>query len=148
MPESTQLSHQLCYSFYHINRLFNQFYTEALAKFDLTYTQYLVLMVLWEKDGQTLQSLGHQLDLASNTLTPLLKRLEDSGWILRLRPDKDKRQLLVQLTDKGRVYQPIILEQLACCFAQMPDLTPAISQNLINAHQDIIAALQSRKNKD
>lgn len=144
MSESSQLSHQLCYSFYHINRLFNQFYKEALANFNLTYTQYLVLMLLWEKDGQSLQSLGSQLHLASNTLTPLLKRLEEAGWVLRLRPDKDKRQLLVQLTEKARLYQPIITNQLSDCFSQISDLTPEIAQNLLDAHQELLAVLEKQ----
>ncbi len=74
-------SKQLCHSFYHVNKLFNQFYMKNLKEFDLTYTQYLVLVVLWETSPLSLKVLGEKLDLASNTLTPLLKRLEEKGYV-------------------------------------------------------------------
>ena len=86
-------SKQLCHSFYQVNKLFNQFYMKNLTEFDLTYTQYLVLLVLWEKAPLTLKELGKKLDLASNTLTPLLKRLEEKGYIQRLVPTSAHRTI-------------------------------------------------------
>lgn len=88
MPEQhPTLTNQLCFAIYNANRVFNQFYKQKLAKFDLTYTQYIVLLALWETDNLALRELGKQLDLASNTLTPLLKRLEDKGYLTRIRPE-------------------------------------------------------------
>lgn len=67
------LANQLCFSAYNVSRLFAQFYEKELKQFGLTYSQYLVLLVLWENDEQPLNVIGQQLDLSSNTLTPLLK---------------------------------------------------------------------------
>ena len=83
-----------------MSRLFAKFYEQQLKPFGLTYSQYLVLLALWEHDNQPLHEVGKQLDLSSNTLTPLLKRLEQSGWVKRQRSEADKRQLVVS-TQKG-----------------------------------------------
>ncbi|WP_178138234.1 MarR family winged helix-turn-helix transcriptional regulator [Lacicoccus alkaliphilus] len=101
MPtESIKIADQLCFSAYHLSRLFAKFYESALSEFNLTFTQYLVLSILWEsEEPQTLHSIGEKLSLGSNTLTPLLKRLEDSGWVVRGRDEADKRQLVVRLTE-------------------------------------------------
>lgn len=101
MNDDIQLTNLLCFSVYNMNRLFNKFYQQALAPLGLTYAQYLVLMSLWEHDNQTLHELGDELKLSSNTLTPLLKRLEKNGWLTRVRPENDRRQLIVSLTDKA-----------------------------------------------
>ena len=78
-----KLANQLCFSAYNVNRLFGQFYEQQLKQFGLTFSQYLVLLTLWEQSPQTLNAIGQQLDLSSNTLTPLLKRLEQAGWVTR-----------------------------------------------------------------
>lgn len=105
IPKEMNLANQLCFSVYSANRLFNKFYQLALKEFDLTYPQYIVLLALWEQDNQTLNQLGKQLDLESNTLTPLLKRLETAGWVIRHRDVADKRQLIVSLTQEGAAKQ-------------------------------------------
>ena len=99
--EDMKLANQLCFSAYNVSRLFAKFYEQQLKPFGLTYSQYLVLLALWEHDNQPLHEVGKQLDLSSNTLTPLLKRLEQSGWVKRQRSEVDKRQLVVSLTQKG-----------------------------------------------
>lgn len=99
--EDMKLANQLCFSAYNVSRLFAKFYEQQLKPFGLTYSQYLVLLALWEHDNQPLHEVGKQLDLSSNTLTPLLKRLEQSGWVKRQRSEADKRQLVVSLTQKG-----------------------------------------------
>lgn len=96
-----KLANRLCFSAYNVSRLFAKFYEQQLKPFGLTYSQYLVLLALWEHDNQPLHEVGKQLDLSSNTLTPLLKRLEQSGWVKRQRSEVDKRQLVVSLTQKG-----------------------------------------------
>lgn len=120
--EAMKLANQLCFSVYNVNRLFNKFYEQQLAKFGLTFSQYLVLLTLWEEDQQTLFSIGRKLNLASNTLTPLLKRLEQTGWVKRHRAENDKRQLIVSLTDKGIQEQEAVYEAISECIASQFDL--------------------------
>lgn len=136
-------SKQLCYSFYQVNRLFNQFYMKNLKEFDLTYTQYLVLVVLWETAPLTLKELGEKLDLASNTLTPLLKRLEEKGYIQRSIPLGDKRQLLVQLTEDGQMLQTSLEDKLLSCFRQLDGLTIEKKQSYVKYNQELIESLQN-----
>ncbi|ATZ04623.1 MarR family winged helix-turn-helix transcriptional regulator [Streptococcus suis] len=136
-------SKQLCYSFYQVNKLFNQFYLKNLKEFDLTYTQYLVLVVLWETAPLTLKELGEKLDLASNTLTPLLKRLEEKGYIQRSIPLGDKRQLLVQLTEDGQKLQAILEDKLLSCFRQLDGLTIEKKQSYVKYNQELIESLQN-----
>ncbi|NQN87587.1 MarR family transcriptional regulator [Streptococcus suis] len=136
-------SKQLCHSFYQVNKLFNQFYLKNLKEFDLTYTQYLVLVVLWEKAPLTLKELGEKLDLASNTLTPLLKRLEEKGYIQRSIPLGDKRQLLIQLTEDGQKLQAILEDKLLSCFRQLDDLTIEKKQSYVKYNQELIESLQN-----
>ncbi|HEM4056059.1 TPA: MarR family transcriptional regulator [Streptococcus suis] len=136
-------SKQLCYSFYQVNKLFNQFYMKNLKEFDLTYTQYLVLVVLWETAPLTLKELGGKLDLASNTLTPLLKRLEEKGYIQRSIPLGDKRQLLVQLTEDGQKLQAILEDKLLSCFRQLDGLTIEKKQSYVKYNQELIESLQN-----
>ncbi|MGQ7424240.1 MarR family winged helix-turn-helix transcriptional regulator [Streptococcus suis] len=135
-------SKQLCYSFYQVNKLFNQFYMKNLKEFDLTYTQYLVLVVLWETAPLTLKELGEKLDLASNTLTPLLKRLEEKGYIQRSIPLGDKRQLLVQLTEDGQMLQTSLEDKLLSCFRQLDGLTIEKKQSYVKYNQELIESLQ------
>lgn len=139
-------SKQLCHSFYQVNKLFNQFYMKNLKEFDLTYTQYLVLVVLWEKAPLTLKELGEKLDLASNTLTPLLKRLEEKGYIQRSIPLGDKRQLLVQLTEDAQKLQAILEDKLLSCFRQLDGLTIEKKQSYVKYNQELIESLQNYLN--
>ena len=117
------LANQLCFSAYNVSRLFAQFYEQQLRPFGLTYSQYLVLLALWEEDNRTLHEIGRQLDLSSNTLTPLLKRLEQSGWVIRERSETDKRQLMVTLTEKAHQQQEAVFEAISSCLPQEFDTT-------------------------
>ena len=98
-----RLEQQLCFAIYQVGHAFNRAYRPILAALGLTYPQYLVMLVLWEQDGLTVKDLGERLMLDSGTLTPLLKRLEGNGLILRKRGREDERQVLVELTEAGRV---------------------------------------------
>ena len=118
IPKEMNLANQLCFSVYNANRLFNKFYQQALKDFDLTYPQYIVMLALWEQDNLALNQLGMQLDLESNTLTPLLKRLEAAGWVTRHRDATDKRQLIVSLTSKGVNSQNAVFEAVSSCIAE------------------------------
>ena len=92
----------LCFAVYSANHAFTRIYKPLLESLDLTYPQYLVMVLLWEKDDQTVGGLGERLFLESSTLTPLLKRLEAAGYIARVRDKADERQVRVQLTDMGK----------------------------------------------
>jgi DNA-binding MarR family transcriptional regulator len=96
------LDRQLCFALYATSLAMTKLYKPLLAELGLTYPQYLVLLVLWENDDQTVSSLGERLTLDSGTLTPLLKRLEASGLLQRQRDAADERRVRVQLTPAGR----------------------------------------------
>ena len=91
----------VCFGVYSLNNAFGRLYGPLLDKIGLTYAQYLAMVVLWEKDSRTVGEIGARLALESNTLTPLLKRLEAAGLVTRQRSQKDERQVLIVLTEKG-----------------------------------------------
>jgi DNA-binding MarR family transcriptional regulator len=95
----------LCFSIYSAGHAFNQIYRPLLEPLGLTYPQYLVMVALWSRDGKTVGELGDVLFLDSSTLTPLLKRLEQAGYIKRSRNPDDERQVLLHLTKAGRALQ-------------------------------------------
>jgi DNA-binding MarR family transcriptional regulator len=99
------LDGQLCFALYSANLAMGKVYRQLLAKLDLTYPQYLVMLVLWERDGVTVSELGEKLFLDSATLTPLLKRLQAAGLVARNRSTADERQVIVTLTDEGKALQ-------------------------------------------
>jgi len=92
---------QLCFAVYAAAHAFTRTYKPLLEPLGLTYPQYLVLMALWEKGEQPVKMIGEALDLDSGTLSPLLKRLQQAGLIVRTRDPKDERQVLISLTEKG-----------------------------------------------
>src|SRR6476659_1582192 len=92
----------LCFAFYSASHAFNRIYKPLLEELGLTYPQYIAMVLLWERDGQTVGELGQQLFLETNTVTPLLKRLETLGYVKRSRDPSDERQVRVHLTEVGR----------------------------------------------
>ncbi|MFC3674590.1 MarR family winged helix-turn-helix transcriptional regulator [Ferrovibrio xuzhouensis] len=96
-----QLDNQLCFAIYSAGLAFNRLYKPLLDAMGLTYPQYLVMLALWEQDGQTVGELGERLFLESSTLTPLLKRLETAGYVTRRRNPDDERQVRIALTKAG-----------------------------------------------
>lgn len=95
------LENQLCFPLYATSRMITQLYTPLLDQLDITYPQYLVLLVLWEKDKQSVSEICKLLYLESNTLTPLLKRMEQKKLITRKRSAEDERSVIISLTGKG-----------------------------------------------
>jgi len=93
-----QLDDQLCFSLYAASLAMSKLYRKLLANMGVTYSQYLVLMVLWEEDQQTVSRIGERLQLDSATLTPLLKRMEQAGLVHRVRAASDERQVIISLT--------------------------------------------------
>ena len=113
MYTELQLDNQICFRLYTAARLITQAYTPILTALGITYPQYLVLMVLWEQDNQPVNDIAHRLFLETNTVTPLLQRMEKLGIVSRRKGKEDKRQQIVSLTKKGKA-----LEEEA--FAQIP----------------------------
>ncbi|NDW06239.1 MarR family winged helix-turn-helix transcriptional regulator [Jiella pacifica] len=102
VERADELADFLCFSVYEAGHAFNQLYRELLAELGLTYPQYLVMTLLWRRDDRSVKDLGLKLGLASNTLTPLLKRLESNGLIGRRRDPADERSVRIVLTKAGR----------------------------------------------
>ena len=92
----------LCFAVYSANLAYGRAYKPILEKLGLTYTQYIAIVALWEQDNQTVGGLGEKLFLESNTLTPILKKLEELGYVERKRDPADERQVIVHLTNEGR----------------------------------------------
>ena len=102
MHKELQLDKQICFRLYTAARLVTQAYTPMLNTLGITYPQYLVMMVLWEKDCQPVNDIAHRLLLETNTVTPLLQRMEKQGLVSRRKGEQDKRQQIVSLTAKGK----------------------------------------------
>jgi DNA-binding MarR family transcriptional regulator len=101
-PAAPRLADFLCFAVYSANLAFGKAYKPILDELGLTYTQYIVVIALWEEDNQTVSGLGEKLFLESNTLTPILKKLEAMGYLKRQRDAGDERQVLLSLTAEGR----------------------------------------------
>ena len=100
--EQLQLENQLCFPVYVASRLITREYQPHLDKLGITYPQYLVLMVLWETDGISVNEITQKLLLNTNTVTPLLKRMESQGKISRQRSENDERKVIINLTPEGK----------------------------------------------
>jgi len=99
--EQLKLQNQLCFPFYAVSRLITRAYQDDLDALGITYPQYLVLMILWKKDGVSINEIADKLILNTNTITPLLKRMEAMGLLNREQSKSDQRKVIVSLTDKG-----------------------------------------------
>src|SRR5207245_4129776 len=121
-----RLDNQICFAVYSAAHAFNRVYKPLLDRLGLTYPQYLVMLVLWERDGVPLKDIGERLFLDSGTLTPLLKRLEAAHLLRRTRSAEDERQVLISLTSQGQALREkalavpqAILVASACSLAEL-----------------------------
>lgn len=105
MDDLLKLENQICFPVYAASRLITRMYQPLLEELELTYPQYLVMLLLWEKDNRNVTDLSKCLYLESNTLTPLLKRMEQAGFIQRSRSLEDERVVLISLTENGRALE-------------------------------------------
>ena len=108
--ESLRLENQLCFPLYACAKEVTRQYRKPLEELNLTYTQYVVMMALWEQNGMTEGELGKIVHLDSGTLVPLLKRLDKQGYINRIRPENNERRLILSLTDKGEALKERALD--------------------------------------
>lgn len=129
MHEELKLDNQICFRLYSASRLITQAYTPMLTALGITYPQYLVLMVLWEKDNQPVNDIARRLLLETNTVTPLVQRMEKLGILSRKQGDKDHRQQIVSLTKTGKSLEekayelipPAMGDRLSACPLQIED---------------------------
>jgi len=120
--ESIKLDNQVCFSLYAASREIIKLYKPYLDKYNLTYTQYIAMLVLWEDEKSTVKDIGKRLHLDSGTLTPLLKKIESMGLVTRYRDVNDDRVVIVELTEKGRLLKENVTEvpQEMACKINMP----------------------------
>lgn len=130
-----QLDKQLCFALYSASLAMTKLYKPLLKPLGLTYPQYLVMLVLWEKDDCMVSQLGDRLFLDSGTLTPLLKRMEASGWLQRQRDAVDERRVRIALTPAGLALRqdvahiPVcLLQKTACTLPELQALTQQLQQ--------------------
>jgi DNA-binding MarR family transcriptional regulator len=146
---SVALDDQLCFALYAASRAVTARYRPMLDKLGVTYPQYLVLMLLWERDGQTVGQLGSRLALDSGTLSPLLKRLTAAGLVTRHRRTDDERSVSVRLTEAGRAMQgpacSISAEMISALdldreqFAELRSQLRTITERVAESQQDVRA---------
>jgi DNA-binding MarR family transcriptional regulator len=122
------LDNQLCFALYSASLAMTKIYKPLLDELGLTYPQYLVMLVLWEGDGLTVSALGQRLSLDSGTLTPLLKRLEATGLISRMRDAADERRVHIHLTPAGRRLKTRAAKVPACVLAASQCSIPELVQ--------------------
>jgi MarR family transcriptional regulator, organic hydroperoxide resistance regulator len=139
-----RLDNQICFAIYSTAHAFNRVYKPLLDRLGLTYPQYLVMLVLWERDGVPVKDIGERLFLDSGTLTPLLKRLESAQLIKRTRSTEDERQVLIALTSQGqalrekaRTVPQAILASSACSISELS----ALKNELVALRDRLDAAL-------
>lgn len=143
------VSKRLCFSIYSASHAFTRAYRGLLAPLNLTYPQYLVLLVLWEQDGMRVKEIGSKLYLDSGTLTPLLKRLEAVGYVRRVRDASDERQVSILLTPAGQALEAKVADvpRDLNCMTQIStkehdDLTERVAKlrsNLQNTTDEVLA---------
>ncbi len=136
------LNQFLCFDFYSTSHAFNRVYKPLLDKIGLTYPQYLTMVALWAGDDQSVGELGDRLFLESNTLTPLLKRLESLGFVRRKRDTTDERQVRVHLTDAGRALRTQAIS-IPGCILEATGLSLKDAGGLAAAIAKLRGALQS-----
>lgn len=134
--EDFKLDNQLCFRLYTASRLLTQAYHPLLSEHGITYPQYLVLLVLWEKDSLPVNDIAKRLVLETNTITPLLKRMESEGLVRRTRNRKDARQMIVSLTRQGIELQeklsavPTTVGKAVMCKEITPETVPDLFRML------------------
>ena len=139
-----RLSDFLCFAVYSANLAFGKAYKPILEELGLTYTQYITIIALWETDNQTVSGLGEKLFLESNTLTPILKKLEVMGYLERQRDPEDERQVRVSLTKNGRkLREKAFKRDLAEATGLSPDEFPKVQKAIVTLRNNLIKAVQT-----
>ena len=143
LPPALPIAEMICFSLYSATHAMQHAYKPLLEALGLTYPQYLALVALWGEDGQTVGQLGQALQLESNTLTPLLKRMEAQGLVGRARDSRDERQVRVTLTEAGRDMQAHAAEIPRCILEKS-----GMSLAALTTLRDQVSALRDQLRAD
>ena len=131
----------LCFAIYSANLAFGRAYRRGLDDLGLTYPQWIAIVALWEQDGQTVSELGEKMFLESNTLTPILKKLESVGYLRRQRDPADERQVRISLTDEGRRLREKGMHiNLVASTGLKPDEFARLQENVVTLRDNLIKA--------
>ncbi|NOJ48331.1 MarR family winged helix-turn-helix transcriptional regulator [Bradyrhizobium archetypum] len=131
----------LCFAIYSANLAFGRAYKKGLDELGLTYPQWIAIVALWEQDGQTVSELGEKMFLESNTLTPILKKLEQMGYLRRQRDPADERQVRISLTDSGRrLREKGMHMDLVSSTGLKPDEFARLQQTVVTLRDNLIKA--------
>ncbi|SOE98282.1 transcriptional regulator, MarR family [Burkholderia sp. OK233] len=142
-PANLMLSDYLCFAIYSTNLAFGKAYKPILEELGLTYTQYITIIALWETDNQTVSGLGEKLFLESNTLTPILKKLEVMGYLERQRDPEDERQVRVSLTKNGRkLREKAFKRDLVEATGLAPDEFEKMQKAIVTLRNNLIKSVQ------
>lgn len=147
-PKVRKLSNFLCFAVYSANLAFGRAYKPVLDAVGLTYTQYIALVALSEADEQTVSALGERLFLESNTLTPILKKLEQSGYIRRARDPADERQVRVSLTPAGRRLLDSDLSASLRDACGLGEQFPVVQQSVAKLRDNLLRNTQAKPKQD
>lgn len=146
MKANRKLADFLCFAIYSANLAFGKAYRPILEELGLTYTQYVTIIALWEEDGLTVSGLGEKLFLESNTLTPILKKLEAMGYVERLRATEDERVVRVHLTKSGRRLRE---KALSINLDDAVGLTPKefanLQKNIVGLRNNLLRSMDSEE---
>ena len=140
IAEQLRLDHLICFAAYSASHAFSRFYRPTLDRLGLTYPQFVVMMVLWERQKTTMKALSDEVQLESNTLTPLLKKLEAAGLVRRTRNAEDERVLDVEVTDKGmalKVDAKVMALELAKASGETLEGVLDLQQRLVKMRRSI-----------
>ena len=141
--EDLMLSDYLCFAVYSANLAFGKAYKPILEELGLTYPQYITIIALWEEDNQTVSGLGAKLFLESNTLTPMLKKLEAMGYLERQRDPGDERQVRISLTKSGRRLRDKAMKMDPVQTGLAPDEFAKIQTAVVTLRKNLIRSVQS-----
>lgn len=141
--EDLMLSDYLCFAVYSANLAFGKAYKPILEELGLTYPQYITIIALWEEDNQTVSGLGAKLFLESNTLTPMLKKLEAMGYLERQRDPSDERQVRIRLTKSGRRLRDKAMKVDPVQTGLEPDEFAKIQTAVVTLRNNLIRSVQS-----
>jgi DNA-binding MarR family transcriptional regulator len=140
-PTPRRLADYLCFAIYSANLAYGRAYKQGLEELGLTYPQWIAIVSLWERDDQTVSELGDKIFLESNTLTPILKKLEAMGYLRRRRDPADERQVRVCLTDAGRrLCERGLRMKLVKSNGLEPDDFDRLQQNIVTLRDNLIKA--------
>jgi MarR family transcriptional regulator, organic hydroperoxide resistance regulator len=144
MAANPMLADYLCFAVYSANLAFGKAYKPILDELGLTYTQYITIIALWEDDHQTVSGLGEKLFLESNTLTPILKKLEAAGYVERVRDPEDERQVRVSLTKNGRkLRERAFKRDLVAETGLSPDEFAKVQKSIVTLRNNLIRSMQA-----